>query len=281
MTPSPAPADGITRALDVLADRRIAFLTGAGVSTDSGLPDYRGEGAPRRSPMTWQTFRSDEGARRRYWIGSHLGWRAFDRVSPNAGHRAIVDLEAAGLVTGVVTQNVDGLHLRAGSRRVVEMHGTMRRVVCLRCGQVFDRRDVAERIEAANPWIAVPENVPLGPDGDVLPETTDGFVVPECRICGGMLKPEVVFFGEFVPTERFREAEQLVREADALVVAGSSLVVNSGQRVVERARRRSLPIVVVNRGATRADPRAAVKIDGGTSDVLARLAHELPARTAR
>lgn len=281
MTPTFSAEDGVSRALDVLAGRRIAFLTGAGVSTDSGLPDYRGEGSPRRTPMTWQAFLADDAARRRYWIGSHLGWQTFDRVAPNAGHRAIADLEEAGLVTGVVTQNVDGLHLRAGSRRVVEMHGTMRRVVCLVCGQVFDRRGIARRIEADNPWIAIPDSVPLGPDGDVLPETTEGFVVPECRVCGGMLKPEVVFFGEFVPTERFRQAAQLVAGADALVVAGSSLAVSSGLRVVERARRRGIPIVIVNRGATRADARAAVRIDAGTSGVLAALARELPGRAGR
>jgi NAD-dependent SIR2 family protein deacetylase len=180
-----------------------------------------------------------------------------------------------------VTQNVDGLHVRAGSRRVVELHGTMRRVFCTHCGQVFDRRDLAQRVEADNPWIQVPENVPLGPDGDVLPESTTGFRIPACTVCEGMLKPDVVFFGEFIPAEKFREAEQLVRGSDALVIAGSSLVVNSGIRLLERARRRRLPIVIVNRGATRADHRATVKIDAGTSEVLQALAEALPAPAAR
>ncbi|MGO1850567.1 Sir2 family NAD-dependent protein deacetylase [Microbacterium sp.] len=274
--PDQAPDDLVAEAVDALAGRRIVALTGAGVSTDSGIPDYRGQGAPSRTPMKWQTFSADEAARRRYWIGSHLGWRSFTSTEPNAGHLAIARLERAGVVSGVITQNVDGLHLRADSTRVIEMHGTMRRVLCLDCGQVYDRRDIAARIEADNPWIAVPENVVLGPDGDALPETTDGFVVPDCTVCGGTLKPDVVFFGEFIPADRFRLAEQLVAGAEALLVAGSSLVVNSGQRIIERARRRHQPIVIVNRGETRGDRRATVKIDAGTSEVLTRLAEELP-----
>ncbi|MBD7957933.1 NAD-dependent deacetylase [Microbacterium sp. Sa4CUA7] len=267
----------VGQAADAFAGRRVAVLTGAGVSTDSGIPDYRGEGAPARTPMTAQQFLGSEAARRRYWIGSHLGWRAFASANPNPGHTALADLEHAGIATGVVTQNVDGLHLRAGSRRVVELHGTMRRVFCTHCGQVFDRRDLARRVEADNPWLDVPDDVLLGPDGDVLPDTADGFRVPDCSVCGGMLKPDVVFFGEFVPVERFREAEQLVRTSEALLVAGSSLVVNSGIRLVERARRRRLPVVIVNRGETRADRHATVKIDAGTSPVLTALTEALDA----
>jgi NAD-dependent SIR2 family protein deacetylase len=263
--------------VDALAGRRIAVLTGAGVSTDSGIPDYRGKGAPTRTPMTAQQFLSSEDARRRYWVGSHLGWRTFAASAPNGGHEALAALERAGIATGVVTQNVDGLHVRAGSRRVVELHGTMRRVFCTHCGQVFDRRDLASRVEADNPWITVPDSVRLGPDGDVLPESSDGFVIPACSVCGGMLKPDVVFFGEFVPVEKFHEAEQLVRASDALLVAGSSLVVNSGVRLVERARRRKLPVVIVNRGQTRADAKATVKIDAGTTEVLQLLGTALTA----
>jgi NAD-dependent SIR2 family protein deacetylase len=268
----------LARAIDALAGRRIAVLTGAGMSTDSGIPDYRGKGAPVRTPMTVEQFLSSDAARRRYWVGSHLGWRTFAAAQPNAGHRALASLEERSLVTGVITQNVDGLHVRAGSRRVVELHGTMRRVFCTRCGQVFDRRDLAVRVETENPWITVPANVRLGPDGDVLPESTDGFVVPGCSVCEGMLKPDVVFFGEYIPLEKFREAEQLVHSSDALVIAGSSLVVNSGIRLLERARRRRMPVVIVNRGATRADSRATVKIDGGTTEVLTALAAALPDR---
>jgi NAD-dependent SIR2 family protein deacetylase len=273
----PATALALEQALAALSGRRIAVLTGAGVSTDSGIPDYRGKGAPVRTPMTVEQFLSSDSARRRYWVGSHLGWKAFAAATPNGGHRAIADLESRGLATGVITQNVDGLHVRAGSRRVVELHGTMRRVFCTHCGQVFDRRDLARRVEDDNPWITVPENVPLGPDGDVLPESTDGFRIPSCSVCGGMLKPDVVFFGEFIPAEKFREAEQLVHASEGLVIAGSSLVVNSGIRLLERARRRRLPVVIVNRGATRADARATVKIDAGTSEVLRALADRLPA----
>ena len=273
----PATALALEQALTALSGRRIAVLTGAGVSTDSGIPDYRGKGAPVRTPMTVEQFLSSDSARRRYWVGSHLGWKAFAAATPNGGHRAIADLESRGLATGVVTQNVDGLHVRAGSRRVVELHGTMRRVFCTHCGQVFDRRDLARRVEDDNPWITVPENVPLGPDGDVLPESTEGFRIPSCSVCGGMLKPDVVFFGEFIPAEKFREAEQLVHASEGLVIAGSSLVVNSGIRLLERARRRRLPVVIVNRGATRADARATVKIDAGTSEVLRALTDRLPA----
>ncbi|MFE7844771.1 Sir2 family NAD-dependent protein deacetylase [Microbacterium sp. NPDC057407] len=266
----------VSRAIDALAGRKIAVLTGAGISTDSGIPDYRGKGAPVRTPMTVEQFLSSEAARRRYWVGSHLGWRAFAAAEPNDGHLAAAELERRGVATGVVTQNVDGLHVRAGSRRVVELHGTMRRVFCTHCGQVFDRRDLASRVEADNPWILVPDNVALGPDGDVLPESSDGFVIPECTVCGGVLKPDVVFFGEFIPAEKFREAEQLVHASDALVIAGSSLVVNSGIRLLERARRRRLPVVIINRGVTRADARATVKIDAGTSEVLRVFADTLP-----
>ncbi len=278
LTQDAATDAAVGHAVDVLAGRRLAVLTGAGVSTDSGIPDYRGKGAPVRTPMTAQQFVSSDAARRRYWVGSHLGWRAFAAARPNAGHEALAALETAGVATGIITQNVDGLHVRAGSRRVVELHGTMRRVLCTHCGQVFDRRDLAARVEANNPWIAIPDAVELGPDGDVLPSSSDGFVVPDCSVCGGMLKPDVVFFGEYIPVAKFAEAEQLVHASDALLVAGSSLVVNSGIRLLERARRRKLPIVIVNRGQTRGDGHATVKIDAGTSEVLRRLAQDLPGR---
>ncbi|MFV0374870.1 Sir2 family NAD-dependent protein deacetylase [Microbacterium sp.] len=272
-----ATSAAIGRAVDALAGRQVAVLTGAGVSTDSGIPDYRGKGAPVRTPMTVQQFLGSEDARRRYWTGSHLGWRTFAATEPNGGHEALVALETQGVATGVITQNVDGLHLRAGNRRVIELHGTMRRVQCIRCGQIFDRRDLAVRLEHDNPWLASPDAVALGPDGDVLPESSAGLVVPACTVCAGILKPDVVFFGEFIPSEKFHEAEQLVRASDALLVAGSSLVVNSGIRLVERARRRKLPVVIVNRGDTRADRKATVKIDAGTTEVLQALVGPLTA----
>ena len=269
--------DEIDRAVELLAGRRTAVLTGAGISTDSGIPAYRGAGAPpRATPMTAQSFLSDEAARRRYWLGGHLGWTRFTSIAPNGGHLALADLERRGEVTGVVTQNVDGLHLRAGSARVVELHGTMRRILCLTCGQVFDRRSVEDRLEELNPWVAVPENVILNPDGDVSPESIDGFVIPTCTVCGGTLRPDVVFFGEFIPADRFRVSESLLRSSDALLVAGTSLTVNSGIRVIERARRRGLPLVIINHEPTRADDWADVTIPGGTTPVLSELAARLP-----
>jgi NAD-dependent SIR2 family protein deacetylase len=251
-------------------------LTGAGVSTDSGIPDYRGRGAVPRTPMTIQQFVSGVPFRQRYWAGSYLGWARFVAAEPNEGHRALADLEAAGRVNGVVTQNVDGLHARAGSRRIVEVHGSVHRVLCLDCGQTFARSSIAERIEAANAWfVERGTSGALNPDGDADVGDVTDFVVPDCTVCGGVLKPDVVFFGEFVPTERFVEASALVRGADALLVAGSSLAVNSGIRLLEQARRRRIPIVVVNRGDTKGDKVAAVKIDAGTSETLSALREHL------
>lgn len=264
------------RAIELLAGRRLAFLTGAGVSTDSGIPDYRGKGAPKRTPMTVDQFLSnDDAARKRYWAGSHLGWRRFDGARPNAGHRAIAALEEAGIADGVITQNVDGLHVRAGSRRVVDLHGSMDRVSCLSCGQSYARASIAERMTNLNPWLDTETDVTINPDGDAEVGRVDEIVVPSCTVCGGMLKPDVVFFGEFIPTEKFAEAASLVRGADALVIAGSSLVVNSGIRLLELARRKRIPVVVINRGPTKADGRAEVKLDAGTSETLTEIASRL------
>lgn len=275
VTLSDAARESVERAVELLAGRRLSVLTGAGVSTDSGIPDYRGEGAPVRSPMTFQTFLADTRARQRYWAGSHLGWRHFAAAGPNVGHRALAELEAAGVVNGIVTQNVDGLHLKAGSRHVVDLHGALDRVRCLTCGQSFDRGSVAERMTRDNPWLSQPDELMLNPDGDVTVEYVDETVVPDCTVCGGMLKPEVVFFGEFVPTEKFTEARAIVRSSEALLVAGSSLVVNSGIRLLEQAVRRRLPIVIVNRGVTKGDARASLKIDAGTSEILTALRERL------
>lgn len=276
MAAQTVPQGEIDRIAALLRGRRVAVLTGAGISTDSGIPAYRGIGArPRANPMTIQTYLADEAARRRYWLGGHLGWRAFTSPDPNDGHVAVARMERAGAVSGVVTQNVDGLHLRAGSTRVVEIHGTMHRVLCLRCGQVLDRRAVADQLEELNPWVLRPEAIQLNPDGDVTPESTEGFVIPSCTVCTGMLKPEVVFFGEFVPAARFRAAESLLHASDALLVAGTSLMVNSGIRIIERARRRGIPLVIVNREPTRADGWADAVVTGGTSPVLSALADRL------
>jgi NAD-dependent SIR2 family protein deacetylase len=273
----PITDDLFEEAIVALSGRTIVALTGAGISTDSGIPDYRGDGAPRRTPMTIQQFVGEERARKRYWAGSHLGWQRFHAAQPNRGHRALVDLESSGILTGVITQNVDGLHTRAGSRRVVPLHGSMDRVVCLNCGQVFAREDISAAIDAANPWLETPDAVVTAPDGDAEVAQIDDFVFPACTVCGGILKPDVVFFGELVPTERFAEATRLVDASEALLVAGSSLAVNSGIRLVEAARRRRLPIVVINRGGTKGDSRATVKLEAGTSQALSALADRFAA----
>lgn len=263
------------QAVALLAGKTIAVLTGAGVSTDSGIPDYRGEGAPVRNPMTFDQFRSDRNSHQRYWAGSHRGWRRFAAAAPNPGHLALAELESAGIVSGVVTQNVDGLHRRAGSGRVIELHGTMDRVRCLSCGQVFARAAVAAELSKANPWLDTAQEFEARPDGDVEPGYSRELVVPECSNCGGTLKPDVVFFGELVPRDTFRAARSLVENTEALVVAGSSLAVNSGIRLLDRANRAGHPIVIINRGATKGDSRASIRLEAGTSETLAALAQRL------
>lgn len=276
MTSTITHADSaLEAAVAVLAGRRIAALTGAGISTDSGIPDYRGAGSTPRTPMTFQTFLGSTEARSRYWAGSHLGWQRFQGAAPNAGHRALAALESAGILTGVLTQNVDALHQRAGSRRVVDLHGRLDRVRCLSCGQVYARTDIADDIARRNPWLALTDAAVLRPDGDADVTRIADFVVPQCALCGGILKPDIVFFGEFIPSAQFFDASALVRRAGALIVAGSSLVVNSGIRFLDQAVKLDLPVVIVNRGGTRGDTRATVKIDAGTSETLSELADRL------
>lgn len=273
--PSELASPALETAISVLRGRRIAVMTGAGVSTDSGIPDYRGVGAPVRTPMTFQQFLSDATYRKRYWAGSHLGWKTFTAAGPNAGHRALVSLESSGIVDGVITQNVDGLHSQAGSERVVDLHGSLDRVRCLTCGQLYARQAIADRLASDNPWLESPDEIELSPDGDVQIADVASFVTPDCSVCGGILKPDVVFFGEYVPREKFDEATALLRAADALLIAGSSLVVNSGIRLLEQASRRRIPIVIVNRGETKGDIKATVKIDAGTSETLMALTEHL------
>jgi NAD-dependent SIR2 family protein deacetylase len=270
----------LNRAAEILRAGTFTVLTGAGVSTDSGIPDYRGEGAPKNHPMSFREFVSSPERRRRYWYGSHLGWVGFAQALPNPGHLALADAERRGFARGVITQNVDGLHHDAGSLRVVDLHGRLDRVACLRCGQSFSRESIAAQISARNPALA--EETPSGltrPDGDVESAVPDYFVVPECDLCGGTVKPEVVFFGEFVRPQVFSRAEAMVAQADALVVAGSSLVVNTGMRLVERARRAGKPIIIINRGPTKADSVATVRIEAGTSEALSLLVDQLGRNT--
>jgi NAD-dependent SIR2 family protein deacetylase len=261
-----APADLV----ELLGDRRWLVLTGAGVSTDSGIPDYRGSGAPVRTPMTLAQFRSGHAARQRYWARSYLGWSSMRTARPNRTHELLADLEAEGLLSGLITQNVDGLHTAAGHRHLVELHGRIDRVVCLGCGELSGRAALQDRLGALNRAFTT-AGARLLPDGDVALEATDGFVVADCDVCGGLLKPDVVFFGENVPPDRVDHCRTLVEQAGVLLVLGSSLHVFSGRRFVKQAWARGLPVVIVNRGPTRADALATVKVDGGCAEVLAAL----------
>jgi NAD-dependent SIR2 family protein deacetylase len=258
--------------LDFLADRPIVALTGAGLSTDSGIPDYRGPGAPVRMPMTFQEFASGPEPQRRYWARSHLGWARMGYAEPNAGHRALARLDPELLIT----QNVDGLHEAAGSRRVVALHGRVAEVVCLECRRVSPRTALQERLAHLNAgWLAEHAMAAMRPDGDVDLEHTHGFVVAGCEECGGRLKPHVVFFGENVPADRVArcyEAVDALADTGALLVAGSSLTVMSGLRFVKRAARAGTPVVIVNRGTTRGDEHATYTLATGCSEFLTALA---------
>lgn len=262
-----------------LRGRRLAVLTGAGISTDSGIPDYRGPDSPPSNPMTIQQFTSDPAFRQRYWARNHIGWRHMDQTLPNAGHRALAALEAAGVVTGLVTQNVDRLHTKAGSRTVIELHGSYDRVICLDCRHTMSRAALAELLEAANPgFLERPEavgGIAVAPDADAVVAETGSFRVIDCPRCAGMLKPDIVYFGENVPKQRVLKALCMVDQADALLVAGSSLTVFSGFRFVRHAASLGLPIAIINRGPTRGDELATVKVDAGCSEMLALLSCEL------
>lgn len=265
----------LERLAEVLADRRVAVLTGAGLSTDSGIPDYRGPDSPPRNPMTYQQFVGDAAFRQRYWARNHIGWRRMDAARPNAGHRALAQLERLGVVTGLITQNVDMLHTKAGHRRVIDLHGTYARVRCLRCSALISRMTLADRLEAANPGFAEAASatgIEVAPDADAVVADTESFRMIDCARCGGMLKPDIVYFGENVPKERVAAAFDLVDEADALLVAGSSLTVMSGLRFVRRAAKNGCPVVIVNRGRTRGDEYATHTLDTGCSETLDALA---------
>ena len=263
----------------LLAGRRIAVLTGAGISTDSGIPDYRGPDSPPSNPMTIRQFTSDPVFRQRYWARNHVGWRHMDDTLPNAGHRALAALEDAGVVSGLITQNVDLLHTKAGSRNVIDLHGTYARVVCLDCGHTMSRAALAEQLEALNPgFIERAEAIgglAVAPDADAVVADTSSFRYLDCPHCGGMLKPDIVYFGESVPKETVAQSYSLIDQAEALLVAGSSLTVFSGYRFVRHAVAQGIPVAIVNRGRTRGDGLAAVKVDGGCSELLVLLANEL------
>jgi NAD-dependent SIR2 family protein deacetylase len=263
---------------DLVASRDAVILSGAGLSTESGIPDYRGPtGLARRvsgsTPMTYQAFTGSAAARRRYWARSHLGWRHIARAIPNHGHHAVAELDRRGLLAGIITQNVDGLHQAAGASGVTELHGSLHRVICLSCGQRTSRADLDRRLTAANPgWDANPA-VLINPDGDAVlaDDATDSFRVVDCATCQGVLKPDVVFFGENVPRQRVEACYALVERAGSLIVLGSSLTVMSGLRYVRHAARRQLPVVIVNQGSTRGDEYATATLDAPLGRVLTAL----------
>jgi NAD-dependent SIR2 family protein deacetylase len=274
-TPLGAGFEQLARLLD---GRRVVALTGAGISTDSGIPDYRGPSSPPRNPMTYQQFVGDPVFRQRYWARNHVGWRRMDGSRPNPGHRALARLERMGVVTGLITQNVDLLHTKAGHRRVIDLHGTYARVRCLSCASLVSRMSLADRLEAANPGFAEAatiDGLEVAPDADAVVGDTGSFRMVDCARCGGMLKPDIVYFGENVPKERVAAAYELVDAADVLLVAGSSLTVMSGLRFVRHAARRGRVVVIVNRGRTRGDELAALTLEAGCSTVLPALAERL------
>lgn len=262
----------------LLKGRRVLVLSGAGLSTESGIPDYRGPETilQARNPMRYQEFVGDAAARQRYWARSFRGWSNVERALPNRGHDALARLEKSSVVTGVITQNVDSLHTKAGSKKVLELHGSLARVRCLKCGREEPRLRLQRRLVHLNPDIET-YPVDIAPDGDAeLPQRLiAAFRVPSCLGCGGVLKPDVVFFGENVPKARVERAWHMLHAAEALLVTGSSLTVFSGYRFVAAAVRTGKPVAIVNLGETRGDKDAALKVAGPLGEVLPALAELL------
>ncbi len=268
---------------EILAGKRFVLLTGAGLSTDSGIPDYRGPESIPRTPMTYQEFIRDAANRQRYWARNHIGWSHLRHADPNQGHYASAELERRGFLTGLITQNVDRLHEDAGSVNVVDLHGRYDQVVCLECRRTYSRRLLAGVLEELNPdFLSRAEEtglVEMAPDADAAVEDQAlirSFVVALCPACGGTLKPDFVYFGENVPKERVERSYAMVNDARALVVAGSSLTVMSGLRFVRHAAKDGKPVIIINRGQTRGDDKAAIKLEAGVSESLTWLAAELP-----
>ncbi len=271
-TRQPAATEAAERLRDFLARHsRLAVLTGAGVSTDSGIPDYRdATGAWKCAPpMQHQQFMTSHAARQRYWARALVGFRTMHRARPGDAHRALAELEQAGVVHGIITQNVDGLHQKAGSRRVIDLHGRAEQVRCMACGALRMRHDLHSELAESNPaWLEL--EAERRPDGDANLETDfSAFEVPGCRRCGGGIwKPDVVFFGDSVPRERVVRAQALVDEAAALLVVGSSLMVYSGYRFARQAHASGKPIACLNLGRTRADALYSLKLEAPIGEVL-------------
>ncbi len=254
------------------AHPRLFVLTGAGCSTDSGIPDYRDTngGWKRPQPVTYQAFMGERATRQRYWARSLVGWRRFGRARPNATHRALARLEQQGRVSTLLTQNVDGLHQAAGQQNVIDLHGRLDEVRCMACAHRTPREAFQHELVQLNPaWALLDAND--APDGDADLEGKDfsHFEIPPCPSCGGIMKPDVVFFGENVPRDRVDAAVTSLNSSDAVLVVGSSLMVFSGYRFVAAAARDSKPIAAVNRGRTRADPLLSLKVEQSCAEVLA------------
>lgn len=252
-------------------------LTGAGLSTDSGIPDYRGNGTARRArtPMRFLDFAGSAAGRQRYWARATLGWPKMRDAQPNAGHEVLSQLRASGHVSGVITQNVDGLHQKAGTDSPIELHGALRQVVCLDCGLLHEREEIHQELLRLNPgWLK--HKAEFAPDGDALlrDQLSESFRVTECS-CGGTLKPHVVYFGENIPSARVKNAFYALSQADALLVVGSSLTVFSGYRFIRQAIKEQKPVYLINRGPTRADEQATVKIEACASSTLQALSKAL------
>lgn len=268
---SAAASYSIDFARQQLAGKSIAVLTGAGMSTDSGIPDYRGAGRTPRHPMTFDNFMGSAQAQQRYWARSFVGWSRIALAKPNAGHFALAQAESLGQLKTLITQNVDGLHQAAGSQNVIDLHGRLDRVRCMVCSAVHAREDIETLMRQANPDVKPAKDFEFTPDGDAEVEATRDFVIPVCSLCGGMLKPDVVFFGESVSAPLVARSYAAIDAADALLVAGTSLSVNSGMRFVRHAAKAHQPIVIVNLGQTKGDEYAIAKIEANTSLALQRL----------
>jgi NAD-dependent SIR2 family protein deacetylase len=262
---------GIEMARERIGERKVAVLTGAGISTDSGIPDYRGAGRIERHPMTFDSFMGSLDAQRRYWARSYVGFSRISDALPNAGHLAISRAESQGQIAGIVTQNVDGLHQASGSANVIDLHGRLDRVICMSCRQLISRIELDAQIEELNPTVSKDQQIEFTPDGDAEIEAASDFRIPVCLGCGGTLKPDVVFFGESVPIDRVESANRIFESAPVLLVAGTSLAVNSGLRFVRAAAKVGREIIIVNLGETKADHLAIAKIEANTSLVLDRL----------
>ncbi len=268
---SAAAAYSLDFAREMLKGKPLLVLTGAGISTDSGIPDYRGQGRVARHPMTFDSFMGSADAQIRYWARSFVGWSRINEARPNAGHQVLAHAERSGRLDYLITQNVDGLHQAAGSKNVVDLHGRLDRVICMNCKKVISRIEMDQMLSALNPSVRKDVTVEFSPDGDAEIEAASNFVVPGCPSCGGVLKPDVVFFGENVPSDRAEFALSRLEAAEALLVAGTSLTVNSGLRFVRAAAKANKPVVIVNIGQTKGDELASAKIEANTSLALERL----------